>query len=130
MQIVQKLPQRVAFAVEMLSCIENEYDFLNLINCSDGATLQVSNKVNISTTAEFGAQKRLTNTYVVIDCLFHDVSGFIGHNGATTSTTILSLPGPSKPVADEQMEEVRAVLENDSSTSTSFIEEFPKTIAF
>ncbi|GBN94314.1 hypothetical protein AVEN_178248-1, partial [Araneus ventricosus] len=39
------------------------------------------------------------------------------------------LPGPSKPLADEQMEEVRAVLENDSSTTTSLIEDFPKTTA-
>ncbi|GBN20852.1 hypothetical protein AVEN_260576-1 [Araneus ventricosus] len=55
------------------------------------------------------------------DVLFHDVSGCIGHNGAATSTTILSLPGPLKPIADEQMEEVGAVLENDSSTTTSLI---------
>ncbi|GBM07010.1 hypothetical protein AVEN_63457-1 [Araneus ventricosus] len=51
MQIVQKLqpndgPQRVAFAVEMLSCIENEHDFLNHIIFSDEATFHVSNKVN------------------------------------------------------------------------------------
>ncbi|GBO03853.1 hypothetical protein AVEN_46343-1, partial [Araneus ventricosus] len=31
------------------------------------------------------------------------------------------------PVADEKMEEVIAVLGNDSSTTTSLIEEFPKT---
>ncbi|GBM79997.1 hypothetical protein AVEN_108649-1 [Araneus ventricosus] len=36
---------------------------------------------------------RLTNKYVVTDVLFRDVSGCIGHNGAATSTTILSLPG-------------------------------------
>ncbi|GBN96630.1 hypothetical protein AVEN_98911-1 [Araneus ventricosus] len=57
MQIVQKLPQRVAFAAEMLSRIENEYEFLNSIIFSDEAAFHVSNKVNISTTAEFGAQK-------------------------------------------------------------------------
>ncbi|GBN23272.1 hypothetical protein AVEN_35957-1, partial [Araneus ventricosus] len=44
------------------------------------------------------------------------VLGCVGHYGAAASTTILSLPGPSKPGADEQMEEVRAVLENGSST--------------
>ncbi|GBL82515.1 hypothetical protein AVEN_263622-1 [Araneus ventricosus] len=32
-------------------------------------------------------------------------------------------------LADEQMEEVRAVLENDCSTTTSLIEDFPKTTA-
>ncbi|GBL95740.1 hypothetical protein AVEN_683-1 [Araneus ventricosus] len=63
------------------------------------------------------------------DVLFHDISGFIEHNGAATSTIILSLPGPSKPVADEQMEVVRAILENDSSTITSLIQDFPKTTA-
>ncbi|GBN62985.1 hypothetical protein AVEN_25686-1 [Araneus ventricosus] len=57
MQIVPKLPQRVVFAVKMLSRIENEYDFLNPIIFSDEATFHVSNKANISTTAEFGAQK-------------------------------------------------------------------------
>ncbi|GBM96092.1 hypothetical protein AVEN_212489-1 [Araneus ventricosus] len=57
MQIVQKLPQRVAFAAEMLSRFENEHDFLNPIIFSDEATFHVSNKVNISKTAEFGAQK-------------------------------------------------------------------------
>ncbi|GBM57940.1 hypothetical protein AVEN_215076-1 [Araneus ventricosus] len=57
MLIVQKLLQRVAFAVEMLSRIENECDFLNPIIFSDEATFHVSNKVNVSTTAEFGAQK-------------------------------------------------------------------------
>ncbi|GBM49775.1 hypothetical protein AVEN_60505-1 [Araneus ventricosus] len=61
--------------------------------------------------------------------LFHDVTRCIGHNGAATSTTILSLPSPSKPVAGEQMEEVGAVLKNDSSTTTSLIEDFPKTTA-
>ncbi|GBM28224.1 hypothetical protein AVEN_181298-1 [Araneus ventricosus] len=71
----------------------------------------------------------LTNTYVITDVLFHDVSGCIGHNGAATSITILSLPGPSKPIADEQIEEVRAVLENDSRTTSSLIEDFPKTTA-
>ncbi|GBM20502.1 hypothetical protein AVEN_61046-1 [Araneus ventricosus] len=71
-----------------------------------------------------------SNTYVVTDVLSHDVSGCIGHNSATTSTTILSLPGPLIPVADEQMEEVRAVLENGSSATTSLIENFPKTNAF
>ncbi|GBM93543.1 hypothetical protein AVEN_41611-1 [Araneus ventricosus] len=54
---LQKLPQRVAFAVEMLSRIENEYDFLIPIVFSDEVTFHVSNKVNISTTAEFVAQK-------------------------------------------------------------------------
>ncbi|GBM59818.1 hypothetical protein AVEN_10025-1 [Araneus ventricosus] len=73
--------------------------------------------------------KSLNNTYVVIDVLFHDVSCCIGNNGAGTSATIFNLPGPSKPVADEQMEEVRAVLENDSSTTTSLIEDFSKTTA-
>ncbi|GBL84066.1 hypothetical protein AVEN_100916-1 [Araneus ventricosus] len=53
----------------------------------------------------------------------------LSFHGAVTSTTILSLPGPSKPVADEQMEEVRAVLENDSSATTSLIEDFPKATA-
>ncbi|GBL74359.1 hypothetical protein AVEN_235335-1 [Araneus ventricosus] len=65
----------------------------------------------------------------MIDVLFYDVSGSIGHNGAATSFIIFSLPGPSKPVAGEQMEEVRAVLENDSSTTTSLIEDFSKTTA-
>ncbi|GBN30907.1 hypothetical protein AVEN_120414-1 [Araneus ventricosus] len=41
----------------MLSRIENEHDFLNRIILSDEATFHVSNKVNISTTAEFGTQK-------------------------------------------------------------------------
>ncbi|GBL85425.1 hypothetical protein AVEN_34613-1 [Araneus ventricosus] len=72
---------------------------------------------------------RLTNAYVVTDDLFHNVSGCIGHNGAATSNTILSLPSPSKPVANEQMEEAGAVLENDSSTPTYLIEYFPKTTA-
>ncbi|GBO03201.1 hypothetical protein AVEN_218375-1 [Araneus ventricosus] len=66
-----------------------------------------------------------TNTYVVTNVLFQDTSGCIRHNGATT---VLSFPGPSKPVADEQME-VRAVLENDSSTTTFLIEDFPQTTA-
>ncbi|GBO08448.1 hypothetical protein AVEN_222993-1 [Araneus ventricosus] len=67
MQIAQKLkpndgPQCVAFAVEMLSRIENEHELLNSfffhrVTFSDEATFHVSNKVNISTTAEFGAQK-------------------------------------------------------------------------
>ncbi|GBN94523.1 hypothetical protein AVEN_179718-1 [Araneus ventricosus] len=60
--IVQKLqpndgPQLIAFAVEMLSRIENEHDILSRIIFSDEATFHVNNKVNISTTAEFGAQK-------------------------------------------------------------------------
>ncbi|GBN52217.1 hypothetical protein AVEN_88410-1 [Araneus ventricosus] len=71
----------------------------------------------------------LTNTYAVTDVLFHDISGCFGHNGADTSTTILSLPSPSNPVADEQMDKVRAVLENYSSTTTSLIEYFSKTAA-
>ncbi|GBN95701.1 hypothetical protein AVEN_52147-1 [Araneus ventricosus] len=70
-----------------------------------------------------------TNASVVTAVLFYDVSGCIGLNGAVTSTTILSLPGPLKLVADEQMEEVRAVFENDSSTTTSLIEDFPQTTA-
>ncbi|GBN45445.1 hypothetical protein AVEN_123488-1 [Araneus ventricosus] len=82
-------------------------------------------KGNFSSLGAFG----LTNTYVVTDVLFHDISGCIGHNGADTSTPILSLPGPSKPVAEEQMDKVRAVLENDSSTTTSLIEYFSKTAA-
>ncbi|GBM43882.1 hypothetical protein AVEN_174449-1 [Araneus ventricosus] len=41
----------------MLSRIENEYYFLNPIIFSDEATFHASNKVNIRTTAEFGAQK-------------------------------------------------------------------------
>ncbi|GBN44883.1 hypothetical protein AVEN_195197-1 [Araneus ventricosus] len=45
---------------------------------------------------------------MVLDC--------VEHYGAATSTTISSFPGPSKPGADEQMEEVRVVLENGSST--------------
>ncbi|GBM49591.1 hypothetical protein AVEN_175634-1 [Araneus ventricosus] len=56
-QIVQKLTQPAAFAVEMLSRMENEHDFLNSISFSDETIFQVSNKVNISTTTEFGAQK-------------------------------------------------------------------------
>ncbi|GBM62357.1 hypothetical protein AVEN_166850-1 [Araneus ventricosus] len=64
--------------------------------------------------------------YVAINVLFDDVSVCIGHNGAGTSTTILRLSGPSKEVTNEQMEEVRAVLKNDSSTTTSLIEDFPK----
>ncbi|GBM01227.1 hypothetical protein AVEN_253623-1 [Araneus ventricosus] len=71
----------------------------------------------------------LTNTHVVTVVVFHDVAGCIRHNGAATSTTILSLTGPSKPVADEQMEEVRAVFENDRSAITTLIEDFPKTTA-
>ncbi|GBM58410.1 hypothetical protein AVEN_63772-1 [Araneus ventricosus] len=70
---------------------------------------------------------KLTNAYVVPDVLFHDALCCIGHNGAATSTTILSFPGPLKLVADEQMEEVRVVLENDNSTATSLIEDFSKT---
>ncbi|GBM53387.1 hypothetical protein AVEN_103779-1 [Araneus ventricosus] len=54
---LQKLPQRVASAEEMLSRIENERDFLNRIIFTDEATFHVINKVNISTTAEFGTQK-------------------------------------------------------------------------
>ncbi|GBN83416.1 hypothetical protein AVEN_59596-1 [Araneus ventricosus] len=57
MQIVQKLPQRVAFAAEMLSRIANEHDFLNHIIFSDESTFHVSNRVNISRTAEFGDKK-------------------------------------------------------------------------
>ncbi|GBN68142.1 hypothetical protein AVEN_2970-1 [Araneus ventricosus] len=57
MQIVQKLPQRVALAAEMLSRIGNEHDFLNHTIFSDKATFHVSNRVNISTTAEFGDKK-------------------------------------------------------------------------
>ncbi|GBN42677.1 hypothetical protein AVEN_162132-1 [Araneus ventricosus] len=56
MQIVQKLLQRVAFAEEMLSRIENEHDFLIHRIFAGEATSHVSNKVNISTTAEIGAQ--------------------------------------------------------------------------
>ncbi|GBN61748.1 hypothetical protein AVEN_25533-1 [Araneus ventricosus] len=61
MQTVQKLQpnyrlQRVAFTAEMLSRIENEHDFLNRIIFTDEAKFHVSNKVNISTTAEFLAQ--------------------------------------------------------------------------
>ncbi|GBM37576.1 hypothetical protein AVEN_130711-1 [Araneus ventricosus] len=41
----------------MLSRIENEHDFLNCIIFSDEATFHVGKRVNISTTAEFGAQK-------------------------------------------------------------------------
>ncbi|GBN55136.1 hypothetical protein AVEN_14097-1 [Araneus ventricosus] len=44
MQVAQKLPQRVSFAAEMLSRIENEHDFLNHIIFSDGATLHVGKK--------------------------------------------------------------------------------------
>ncbi|GBM07826.1 hypothetical protein AVEN_33106-1 [Araneus ventricosus] len=64
---------------------------------------------------------------LLTDVLFHDVSGCIGHNGAATSTTILNLPGFSRPVADE--EKVRAVFENDSSTTTSLSEGFPEKTA-
>ncbi|GBM94710.1 hypothetical protein AVEN_16720-1 [Araneus ventricosus] len=68
--------------------------------------------------------------YVITEVLFHDVSGCIGHNVAVTSTTILNLSGPLTPVANEQqMEEVSAVLENDSSTTTSPIEDFPNITA-
>ncbi|GBN28716.1 hypothetical protein AVEN_129890-1 [Araneus ventricosus] len=49
--------ENVAFAVEMLFRIENEHDFLNRLIFSDEATFHVSNRMNISTTAEFGAQK-------------------------------------------------------------------------
>ncbi|GBO25663.1 hypothetical protein AVEN_114679-1, partial [Araneus ventricosus] len=59
-----------------------------------------------------------------------DVSGCIGHNGTATSTTILSSPGPSKPVADKHMQEVGEVLEYDSSTITSLIEDFPETTVY
>ncbi|GBN17812.1 hypothetical protein AVEN_177471-1 [Araneus ventricosus] len=68
---------------------------------------------------------RLTNTLVVTDVSSYDVSGCIGNNGAATFTTILSLPDLLKPVADEHMEEGRAVSENDSSATTSLIEDFP-----
>ncbi|GBM67755.1 hypothetical protein AVEN_188591-1 [Araneus ventricosus] len=71
----------------------------------------------------------LTNTYVVPELLFHDVSSCIGHNGAATSTAILCLSGLLKPIADEKMEKVPAILENDSSATTSLIEDFPKTAA-
>ncbi|GBN06733.1 hypothetical protein AVEN_109423-1 [Araneus ventricosus] len=50
MQIVQELPQRFAFAAEMLSRIENEHYFLNRVIFSDEAAFHVSNKENISTT--------------------------------------------------------------------------------
>ncbi|GBM58437.1 hypothetical protein AVEN_184718-1, partial [Araneus ventricosus] len=69
----------------------------------------------------------LTNTYVATDASLHDVTGRTGHNGAATSTTILSLPGPSKTAAGEQMDGVRAVLENESSTTICLIGDFPKT---
>ncbi|GBL84520.1 hypothetical protein AVEN_117258-1 [Araneus ventricosus] len=51
LQIVQKLQpndgqRRVAFAVSILSRIEIEHDFLNLITFSDEVTFYVSNKVN------------------------------------------------------------------------------------
>ncbi|GBN06732.1 hypothetical protein AVEN_109422-1 [Araneus ventricosus] len=49
MQIVQKLPQRFAFAAGMLSCIQNEYYFLNRIIFSEETTFYVSNKENLST---------------------------------------------------------------------------------
>ncbi|GBN32962.1 hypothetical protein AVEN_151538-1 [Araneus ventricosus] len=70
MHIVQKLPQRVAFAVETLSRIENEYDFLNRIIFSDEASFHVSSKVNISTTAEFGAQKSPCSTHLQPTVIF------------------------------------------------------------
>ncbi|GBN20170.1 hypothetical protein AVEN_137826-1 [Araneus ventricosus] len=89
----------------------------------------MSDKFELESQPEVVNLLRLTNTYVVIDVLFHDVSGCIGHNDAATSTTILSLPGPSKPVADEQMEEVPAVVDNYSSTTTSLREDFSKTSA-
>ncbi|GBM06899.1 hypothetical protein AVEN_147839-1 [Araneus ventricosus] len=75
-----------------------------------------------------GRKSPLSCYYVCCNrCFFHDVSGCIGHNGAATSATILTLPGPARPVADEQMKEVPVVLENDNSTTTSLIEDFPKT---
>ncbi|GBN42315.1 Kelch-like protein 17 [Araneus ventricosus] len=48
---------------------------------------------------------RLTNAYVVTDVLLHGFSGCIARNGAATSATILSVPGSSKPVKDEQMKQ-------------------------
>ncbi|GBN33658.1 hypothetical protein AVEN_250687-1 [Araneus ventricosus] len=57
MKIEQKLQQRVALAAEMTSRIENKHDFLNHIIFSEEATFHMGNEVNISTTAEFGAQK-------------------------------------------------------------------------
>ncbi|GBN45988.1 hypothetical protein AVEN_128680-1 [Araneus ventricosus] len=53
----------------------------------------------------------------------------IEDNGAATSTSVLSLPGPSKPVADEHIEEVRADLKNNSSKITTLIEDSAKTTA-
>ncbi|GBL83282.1 hypothetical protein AVEN_110615-1 [Araneus ventricosus] len=61
MQIVHKLqpndePQRVAFAVEMLSRIQNEHDFLNSIISSDEGTFHVSNKVNKHSCRIWGSE--------------------------------------------------------------------------
>ncbi|GBL95390.1 hypothetical protein AVEN_154795-1 [Araneus ventricosus] len=53
----------------------------------------------------------------------------IEDNGAATSTSVLSLDGPSKPVAGEQIEEVRADLKNNSSKITTLIEDSAKTTA-
>ncbi|GBL54243.1 hypothetical protein AVEN_83362-1 [Araneus ventricosus] len=43
---------------------------------------------------------------------------------------IFELPGLSKSVADRQLEEVLAVLDNDTSTTTSLTEDFPRTKSF
>ncbi|GBM57080.1 hypothetical protein AVEN_261422-1 [Araneus ventricosus] len=53
----------------------------------------------------------------------------IEDNGAATSTSDLSLPGPSKSIADEQTEEVRADLKNNSSKISILIEDSAKTTA-
>ncbi|GBM94033.1 hypothetical protein AVEN_2699-1 [Araneus ventricosus] len=53
-RLCRKLPQ---LAVEMLSRIENDHNFPNHFIFLDEAAFHVRNKVNIITTAEFGAQK-------------------------------------------------------------------------
>ncbi|GBN32747.1 hypothetical protein AVEN_211209-1 [Araneus ventricosus] len=96
-QIVQKLSQRVAFAVKMLSRIGNEYDFLNPIIFSDEATFHVSNKVNISTTAEFGARKsaveRNSPEINVWCALLHDtvIGPFLFADTSVTANTYLDM---------------------------------------
>ncbi|GBO17121.1 hypothetical protein AVEN_69861-1 [Araneus ventricosus] len=66
MQTVQKLQpndgsQSVTFAVETLSRIENEHDFLNRIIFLDEATFHVSSKVNKHNCRSWGSE----NTHAV-----------------------------------------------------------------
>ncbi|GBN44129.1 hypothetical protein AVEN_1787-1 [Araneus ventricosus] len=87
-QIVQKLQpndgvQRVAFAVEMLSRIENEHDFLNRIIFSDEATFHVSNKVNkyncriwISENPHAVQEKERNSQKSMCGVLFHMIQSY------------------------------------------------------